>query len=216
MSRKQRGIYLAGPMSGIKDYNFPAFQEIARGLEDMGWAVHNPATSYNGSMSLPYNLYMSAAINMLFQADAIALMKGWEHSRGAKMEALIAQRIGLPFYNAHTGRRLQVAEIQINRPIVIDEGNKPFPKNEALLRKLIPVAKQLAAGNRDGITVTDIRMAALARGILTGEEHPNQLSVLGHICRRAGLINSGQTRRSELEVTHGIRQVVWYEDLARA
>lgn len=210
MPRKQKSIYLAGPMTGYPQLNFPAFEAGARRLEEWGWAVHNPATSFNGAMDLPYKVYMAAAVNMLCQAEAIAVMEGWQGSRGATMEALIAQRLGLPFYNAETGRPMTVEEMKVQYPRVISDGSKPFPANHELLKSLEPLATELALkkGNR-GITVSDVRVKAEKEGILSGEEHPNQLSALGHLCRRAGLKKNGETRRSELEVTHGIRQTVW-------
>lgn len=85
-----------------------------------------------------------------------------------------------------------------------------------LSKALIPLAQELARGNRNGITVSDIRIEARNRGILTGNEHPDLLAgALAHVCRRAGLINFGTSRRSSLEVTHGIRQTVWFENLSR-
>jgi len=212
--RKKKTIYLAGPMSGFVDYNYAAFEKSAAELEDMGWAVHNPATSYNGSTRLPYHLYMTTAINLLLLADAIALMDGWQDSKGATMEALVAQRLDLPFYNAHTGRPMTIGTILVALPQVIEDGARPWPKNETLIRQLVPIARELASGNKDGITVSDVRQVALERGILTGNEHRNQLSCLGQVCRRAGLVSLGTTRRSDLEVTHGIHQTVWFEDLA--
>ena len=36
-------IYIAGPMRGYEDGNFPAFDRQARVLEEQGWIVINPA-----------------------------------------------------------------------------------------------------------------------------------------------------------------------------
>ena len=36
-------IYIAGPMSGIKDWNFPAFFKAEAELEALGYKVINPA-----------------------------------------------------------------------------------------------------------------------------------------------------------------------------
>ena len=40
--RKKR-LYVAGPMRGIKDFNFPAFDEAATFLRNAGYEVCNPA-----------------------------------------------------------------------------------------------------------------------------------------------------------------------------
>ncbi len=36
-------IYIAGPMTGIPCFNFPAFNYAERVLQQDGWTVHNPA-----------------------------------------------------------------------------------------------------------------------------------------------------------------------------
>ena len=81
------------------------------------------------------------------------------------------------------------------------------------LDALTPLAAELARGNRNGITSTDLRKEAMDRGILTGRESHSRLSCIGHALRRAGLVNTGETRASDLEVTHGVQQTVWVEDL---
>lgn len=208
-------VYIAGPMSGLPGYNYDAFDEAAEDWQEKGWAVHNPASSFNRSLEIPYRLYMQAAIALLVQADAIAMLPGWEDSKGAKMEALIAQRLGLPFYNAETHRRMEVEDMDVEEPQVTKTGYKRRAKNHDLLEELAGLASFLAKGNRDGITTSDLRRAALANGILTGDEPPSTLSAIGHAMRRAGLVNSGMTRISDLEVTHGARQTVWMEDLTQ-
>ena len=83
-------------------------------------------------------------------------------------------------------------------------------QREGLLEQLTPIAQELATqAGPAGITVTDVRKAAYARGILTGHESRGALSALGALMRRAGLRATGDTRRSDLDSTHGIRQSVW-------
>ncbi len=46
MNRKPT-IYIAGPMRGFKDYNYPAFDRQQTVLEKQGWRVINPAEMDN-------------------------------------------------------------------------------------------------------------------------------------------------------------------------
>lgn len=85
-------------------------------------------------------------------------------------------------------------------------------KNAKMIEALIPVALRLAQSAGDGITVSDLRKEAVSVGVLAGTETGKTLSYLGSVMKAAGLRASGQTRRSPLAVTHGIRQVVWYAD----
>src|SRR5689334_20969802 len=70
--------------------------------------------------------------------------------------------------------------------------------NEDMIRLLVPLAQELAqqakSRGRDGITTTDLRIAAVERGILTGQEKGKTLSYLGSVMRRAGLVNTGTVR----------------------
>lgn len=203
-------IYIAGPMTGYENYNYETFNRIGGEWEERGWAVHNPATAYNGSTRLPYRLYMNSAVQLLLQSEAIALIDGWENSRGATMEALIAQRMGLPFYNAHTGRRMKIDTLVVADPVVIETGSAGFSPNGALIEQLVPIARRLAAYHPvSGITISDIRRVAEEEGILTGEEHRHQLSALSAVPAAAGLTPTDSTRKATTPSARGRRQVVW-------
>jgi len=104
-----RRIYIAGPMTGHPDHNFPAFHAAAERLRKAGWDVVNPAENFDGRTDLPRETYLRADVGLLVQCDAIALLPGWEESRGAKLEYLLARELGLkvidmatlaPFRNA--------------------------------------------------------------------------------------------------------------------
>jgi hypothetical protein len=77
-------------------------------------------------------------------------------------------------------------------------------RHEATVAKLVPLALELAhRAGVEGITVANLRLAAVQRGILTGTESGRQLSYLGAVLRRAGLVKTGGYRRSHLEQSHG-------------
>lgn len=88
--------YIAGPMTGLPDLNFPAFHAAAARLRDAGIDAVSPAeicpdqTATGGEC-------MRADIRELVTCDAIVLLDGWGLSRGASLEFLIAQRLGMRF-----------------------------------------------------------------------------------------------------------------------
>ena len=95
-------IYLAGPMSGIKDHNYPAFHAAAaalraRGLECINPAEVNPDMAVLGATATPEVLWrrcMVRDIPHLLTCNAIMLLPGWQNSRGARLEVLIAIALG--------------------------------------------------------------------------------------------------------------------------
>lgn len=87
-------VYIAGPMSGHDDYNYPAFHEAAQRWAEEGWEVENPATHFDGDQSLPYETYISAALSKVPFCDVLTLLPGWKNSRGARMERYVAEEMG--------------------------------------------------------------------------------------------------------------------------
>lgn len=72
------------------------------------------------------------------------------------------------------------------------------------IQRLAPLARELAdAAGPDGITVSDLRVAAVARRLLTGQERGRELSWLGAVMTRAGLVRTDDYRRSDVERSHG-------------
>jgi hypothetical protein len=109
-------IYLAGPMRGIPEFNFPAFYSAADKLRAEGHDVFNPAERDNekhgtdiskgnatGDEALAaaqhgFNLREALGADLAFicaEADAIALLPGWEQSKGANAERATAVALGL-------------------------------------------------------------------------------------------------------------------------
>jgi Domain of unknown function (DUF4406) len=87
-------IYIAGPMTGLPDLNFPAFHAEAARLRALGWEVVNPA-ELNLDPSALWADCMRADITALVTCKFIRLLPGWEKSKGATLEAHIAERLGM-------------------------------------------------------------------------------------------------------------------------
>lgn len=95
-----------------------------------------------------------------------------------------------------------------------DRPRKQASANQGMIDRLARIAKALAYdAGLTGITVSDIRLEAFRKGLLTGYEQGRQLSYMGSVPAVAGLVKTGATRRSSLAVTHRIRQVVWVHPL---
>lgn len=86
-------IYVAGPMTGLPELNFPAFHAAAAHLRAEGHEVVNPA-EINADPSAGWLECMRADIRELVTCDAIYLLSGWQQSRGAMIEAGIATSLG--------------------------------------------------------------------------------------------------------------------------
>lgn len=87
-------IYLAGPMTGYAEHNFPAFHAAAARLRADGHDVVNPA-EINPDTSKGWADCMRSDIAELVTCEAIALLPGWEKSRGATLEHHIASQLGM-------------------------------------------------------------------------------------------------------------------------
>lgn len=83
-------LYIAGPMTGIEDWNYPAFNKAQKQLEEAGYTVLNPARQPDG---LEYAEYLQRALADVFECDAIALLPGWVGSPGARAEVALADAL---------------------------------------------------------------------------------------------------------------------------
>jgi nucleoside 2-deoxyribosyltransferase len=92
-------IYVAGPMTGLPEFNYPAFEAAEKALAERGHLVLNPvhADKHNPTpgTSQAWDWYMRHCIRMVLEADGVALLPGWETSRGATLEHTIATALDL-------------------------------------------------------------------------------------------------------------------------
>ena len=107
-------VYLAGPMRGIPEFNFPAFFAAAAKLRAEGHSVFNPAERdaashgdkvWKGNMTGDLKEANKQGFNLrealrddthyiCMEADAIALLPGWEKSSGATAERALGVALG--------------------------------------------------------------------------------------------------------------------------
>lgn len=127
-SSTRQVAYLAGPMRGIHEYNFPAFYAAAAALRKHGLDVWSPAendVNQDGfdpakDTAHPMRHYMKRDLPAVLNADMVCVLPGWEKSQGAQLEVHVARACGIPVYNAHDMssvpsaiRSIEVAGVEI-------------------------------------------------------------------------------------------------------
>jgi hypothetical protein len=107
-------VYLAGPMTGIPQFNVPAFDEAAADLRECGYEVTSPvevdgpearaailASETGTHAELPdgesWSFYLARDFQILADdgIEMIVTLPGWEASRGARLEVLVGQELGI-------------------------------------------------------------------------------------------------------------------------
>ena len=112
-------LYLAGPMRGVPYFNFPAFTKAAIQLRTQGHTVFNPAeqddVTYGRDISegnfwgcvdhaeLEYGFNLREALGrdtawICAHAEGVALLPGWEGSKGTRAEKALAEALGLKVF----------------------------------------------------------------------------------------------------------------------
>jgi hypothetical protein len=125
-----KAIYLAGKMTGVPQFNFPLFERVAIALRLQNFNIISPAElddpdtracallspdgapgsgSNNGQT---WGDFLSRDIKIVAdECYGIALLPGWEKSKGAKLEAFVGLLKGHVFYT--------VEEFPVNRIFVL-------------------------------------------------------------------------------------------------
>jgi hypothetical protein len=115
-------VYLAGPMSGLPQFNYPAFDAMAALLRQQvtepgvhGIEVVSPAEQDSAelrarvmlspdgdirALNLPqtsWGDFLSKAVKLVADGgfDAIVVLAGWERSRGARLETFVGHLCGI-------------------------------------------------------------------------------------------------------------------------
>jgi len=113
-------LYLAGPMRGYPEFNFPAFDEAAARLRTLGHEIISPAEMDRAigfdekAGKLPDGFVEEAMrrdLEAIQSVEAIALLPGWQRSEGVRKEIAEARRLRLPLYEYRPLLRMALAHI---------------------------------------------------------------------------------------------------------
>jgi hypothetical protein len=88
-------IYVAGPMTGVDGFNLPAFAWSTERLTAAGYDAVNPGR-HGVNPGYMWEDYLRRALLDMLTCDGVALLPGWEESRGARLEVDVAVRLRMP------------------------------------------------------------------------------------------------------------------------
>jgi len=91
--KQLKTVYLAGPVSGMKDDNKPLFQKMSRWLEREGYRVLCSAELPPGMVE---EHYMDICFAMIRASDLLWILPGWEESEGTQAEYFYARKRKIP------------------------------------------------------------------------------------------------------------------------
>jgi len=95
-------IYISGPMTGIPEHNFPAFNAEADRLRALGYDVVNPVDLNPVEAQHSWHECLRNDLKELLDCDTIAMLDGWMDSNGAHLEMHVAHRVGIKVIEART------------------------------------------------------------------------------------------------------------------
>lgn len=114
----KRAFYLAGPMSGLPNCNFPAFNKAALDLRMRGLKIISPAELDDPAVAAAamaskdgypqtgntWGDFLSRDVKIVADhVGGIIFLPGWEKSRGARLEAFIGLLCGHRFRRYEAG-----------------------------------------------------------------------------------------------------------------
>lgn len=113
-------IYIAGPMRGYPDLNFPVFDSARSMLQSLGHDPISPADIDRARGHTDNRGYAKRDTEIILTCDAICMLNGWTDSVGATAEFFLARWIGLKVYSFYAGRLIERSYDTLMHEYLID------------------------------------------------------------------------------------------------
>jgi hypothetical protein len=205
--------YVAGPMRGYPEYNFPAFDAAAKLGRSLGFEVISPAeedrkrdkfNEKTGEGLQGQAVYVKRDVDFLISlgpTGAIALLPGWEKSTGARAEKAVAEWLSLKVLDARTFQ--------------------PFEASPRKERSILTEAQGLVHGDRNvsyGAPVDDFTRTAgmwtslFAKYLKIGAKFLQQDVAKAMICVKLSRTMAGSKRDSWTDIAGYAETGDWTEE----
>lgn len=100
-------LYVSGPYMGkgeeATERNIQVARKVAMELWGRGHAAicpHANTAHFERECDVTWEDYLRGDLLMIERCDGLVMLPGWENSRGAKMEKMHAEELGLPIWFA--------------------------------------------------------------------------------------------------------------------
>lgn len=104
-----KAVYIAGPMTGYEDWNFPAFAAVAASLRSSGETVISPhEIPFDDKTDNPTCLRL--CLRALLDCESLVLLPGWRDSKGASVEHAVAEALNMPIHELSSAALAQLQE----------------------------------------------------------------------------------------------------------
>lgn len=123
----KKSCYIAGPMRNCKLFNFPAFDEAADKLRNLGFEVVNPAeidraqgfdpAKHDLSFFPDFSKVIQRDLQAVMDTDCTVLLPGWEKSTGAQAEMALARWAGKEIFLYPLLENLEEAEWRFHNEV---------------------------------------------------------------------------------------------------
>lgn len=159
-------VYIAGPMTGYENYNFPAFNSAAEMLCNDGFTPVNPA-DHGIVEGAGWADYLRDDIAKIATCEAIYFLPGWSKSKGATLEHHIADALGMEMRFAEGADRQPGAQVPVGylydwtHSSALGRGDEDFTS--------FTVDIEVARGSKGGVNIRPVYLAPPAQGIDLGQ-----------------------------------------------
>lgn len=127
---RHRRIYIAGPMTGLPDLNYPQ----AEALRAVGYHAENPA-EHGIVEHAEWADYLRYDLGRMVTCESIFLLPGWEKSNGARLEVSVAKALGLVFI--HHAEAKYVTDVEATDLEILEAAYAKAGQREHELRLLL-------------------------------------------------------------------------------
>lgn len=195
--------YIAGPMTGLPDFNRQAFEDAADLLRGLDVKVVSPVEldeeegfdpgAYEGEQWAvndgTYRKFLLRDIKAIIEhnVDCIFVLEGWENSKGAALEVHVARSVGLPIFT--------LSGEQVKAPT---KYRPPSDENVA------ETAQRLVGGDRQeqyGHPIEDFaRTAGVINSLYGTEFGPRDIPIIMMAVKLSRIIQSPSKRDSIVDL----------------